>query len=258
MLGLWFVICGAGQTMAQQPDFSPYVSAVEECRGDIPRPLGLSSDKRLLCLDGFVTSDLDLAAAADLAKGGFAVVRSGGGDKQRAATLANLLRDRGAVVVIRDFCLQVCASFLVLASSETIVPEGALVAWGVLQRASDHKCMAFIEAEDEAGPYLTSVHCEQRLSDSRPQERLFAEFYRERIAGPAFTDPPESRFVRRALMNLYRSNGPFSPVLWTWHPRHHASTIKTKVVYQRYPQSQDEVDQIVHRLGLRWRVIYDP
>lgn len=84
--------------------------------------MALSPDKQVLCLDGVITSDTNLVAAADLAKRGFAVVRSSGGDRARAIELANMLRDRDAVVVVRDVCLYACASFLVLAASETYVP----------------------------------------------------------------------------------------------------------------------------------------
>jgi len=30
--------------------------------------------------------------------------------------------------------------------------------------------------------------------------------------------------------------------LWTWNPRYFPSKIKTKITYEAYPQSQDEVD----------------
>jgi hypothetical protein len=93
--------------------------------------MALSPDKRVLCLDGVFTSGLNLAVATDIADRGFAVVRSSGGDRARAIELANMVRDRDAIVVVRDVCLYACASFLVLASSETYVLEGALLAWGV-------------------------------------------------------------------------------------------------------------------------------
>lgn len=239
-------------------DFAPYARAADYCRGDVARPVALAPDKRVLCLDGVITSDMNIAAAADLANRGIAVVRSSGGDGDRAIELANVLRDRDAVVVIRDFCLHACASFILIASSETYVLKGALVAWGVMRRYPDHDCVGFREGIGELGPFLTSVQCVPADADERPTERIWSGFYRDRIAGPAFTDPPESRFVRRALMNLFRSTGEYPVVLWTWNPRHHASAIKTRVVYQHYPDSQQEVDTMVQRLGIARRVIYDP
>jgi hypothetical protein len=218
----------------------------------------LSQDKRVLCLDGVISSDLNVSIAAGLADHGVAIVRSRGGDAERAVQLANLLRDRNAVVVIRDFCFYACASFVLLASSEAYVPEGALVAWGVFRRYGDDDCMGFIEGKDQAGPFLTSLRCSAPPGDERPVERRWNEFYRDRVSATAFTDPPESTFVRRELMNLYRSTGQYPIVLWTWNPRHHASAIKTRLVYHHYPANQEEVDEIARRLGLSRRVIYDP
>jgi hypothetical protein len=127
-----------------------------------------------------------------------------------------------------------------------------------MRRYPDHHCFGFLDGIDELGPFLTSVPCAPTYGDERPVERIWTEFYRDRIAGPAFTDPPESRFVRRALMNLFRSTGQYPVVLWTWNPRHHASAIKTRIVYQHYPTSQEEVDTMVRKLGMAYRVIYDP
>lgn len=249
---------GADHSAAQEVDFTPYALAAEYCRGDVARPIVLSEDKRVLCLDGAVTPDLNVAIAADLADRGLAVVRSRGGDTASAVRLANALRDRNAAVVVRDFCLYACASFILLSSSETYVLDGALAAWGPFQRYPDDDCIGFIEGKDQAGPFLTRLSCSLDYPDERPRSWLWDEFYRDRIVDTVYTDPPESRFIRRELMNWYRSTGQYPLVLWTWNPRHHASAIKTKLVYQRYPGSQEEVDAIAKRLGLNRRVIYDP
>ena len=71
----------ANQSVAQETDFSPYARAAEYCRGDVARPIALSQDKRVLCLDGVITSDLNVAVAADLADHGVAVVRSSRGER---------------------------------------------------------------------------------------------------------------------------------------------------------------------------------
>lgn len=258
LLCLLFIISGGSKSVAQETDFTPYARAADFCRSDIARPIALSPDKRVLCLDGVITSDLNLVVAMDLTNRGIAVVRSAGGDRDRAIELANVLRDRDAVVVIQDFCLYACASFLLIASSETYVLEGALVAWGVMRRYPDHHCLGFQHGIDDNGPFLTSVQCSPAYADERPTERIWSQFYRDRIAGPAFTDPPESRFIRRALMNSFRATGEYPVVMWTWNPRHHASAIKTRIVYQHYPENQEEVDTMVKRLAISRRVIYDP
>ncbi|ULK99340.1 hypothetical protein [Bradyrhizobium sp. I71] len=257
---LYLLIAGgdASQSVAQETDFTPYARAADYCRGDVARPIALSQDRRVLCLDGAIASDRNVAIASDLADHGIAVVRSRGGDPVRAVQLANTLRDRNAIVVVRDFCLYACASFILLSSSETYVLDGALVAWGLFQRYPDRQCIGFIEGKDQEGAFLTWVSCSSDYPDERPRSRLWEEFYRDRIVDTVYTDPPESRFIRRQLMNLYRSTGQYPLVLWTWNPRHHASAIKTRLVYQHYPESQEEVDAIAGRLGLNRRVIYDP
>jgi len=253
------LLIGLGdRTPAQEADYSSYARAAEYCRGDVARPIALSEDKHVLCLDGAIPQDLSVSIAADLADHGIAIVRSRGGDSERAVQLANMLRDRNAIVVVHDFCLYACASFILLASSEAYVLDGALAAWGVFRRYVDDDCMGFIDADDQAGPFLRSFRCSEAYGDERLVDRRWNEFYRDRAFAAAFTDPPESRFVRRELMNLYRSTGQFPVVLWTWNPRYHASAITTKLVYQHYPDSQEEVDAIAKRLGLARRVIYDP
>lgn len=248
----------ARQSAAQEIDFTLYARAADHCRGDVATLIALAQDRRVLCLDGAITSDLNVAVAADLADHGIAVVRSRGGEPARAVQLANTLRDRNAAIVVRDFCLYACASFILLASSEAYV-DGALVAWGLFQRYLDQDCIGFVEGKDGAGPFLTWLRCSPDHADERPRSQLWNEFYRDRIVDTVYTDPPESRFVRRELMNLYRSTtGQYPLVLWTWNPRHHASAIKTKLVYQHYPESQEEVDAIAGRLGLKRRVICDP
>jgi hypothetical protein len=260
MLWASFATCCANAQQADEAVFAPYVRAAEYCRGDVPRPMALSPDKQVLCIEGRIAPNLDLSKATRLAERGIAVIRSHTGDPMRAAKLANVLRDRKAIVVVRDACLQACASFLLIASSESYVLRGALVAWGVVKRAPDQRCLTFIEISDGAGPFFTSSRCEAITgrSDDREKEWLWSRFYQERIAGSAYTDPPESKFVRRALMNLFRSTGEYPAVLWTWNPRAYASAIKTRIVYQHYPDSQEEVDGIVKQLGFRGRVIYDP
>jgi hypothetical protein len=69
--------------------------------------------------------------------------------------------------------------------------------------------------------------------------------------------------VRRIVRNLYAETGVFQDVMWTLHPRYYPTLFKTKIIYEAYPDSQEEVDGILTRLGLNIgglniRVIYDP
>jgi hypothetical protein len=56
---------------------------------------------------------------------------------------------------------------------------------------------------------------------------------------------------------MFEGTGVLPDVAWTWNPRYYASALKTKIVYEAYPESQAEVDELAARFRLR-RVIYDP
>ena len=63
--------------------------------------------------------------------------------------------------------------------------------------------------------------------------------------------------IRRILKSMFEGTGTNPNVLWTWHPRYYAGSIKTRIVYEAYPESQTEIDVMASKLGLP-RVIYDP
>jgi hypothetical protein len=56
-------------------------------------------------------------------------VRSTGGFAPEAIRLANILRDRNATVVIRDYCLSACANYFLVPTGTTYVLKNAIVAW---------------------------------------------------------------------------------------------------------------------------------
>jgi hypothetical protein len=98
-----------------------------------------------------------------------------------------------------------------------------------------------------------------RFEDIAKHKAVVSEvnrFYSERTVDPAFEPPPDSFRVRRALKNLYDETGVTPNVSWTLNPRYHAA-FKTKVSYEGYSKSQEDVDAMVARLHLG-RVIYDP
>src|SRR3954463_13311865 len=79
----------------------------------------LSEDRNLLCFDGAVTSNTSLDDFSRLNDGGVFVVRSVGGNIIRSMQIANILLDKGATVIIRDYCLSACANAIFVASSVT-------------------------------------------------------------------------------------------------------------------------------------------
>jgi hypothetical protein len=256
---LAFVCWGSNISCAQQQDDGVYARAVEYCRGNGKRPMALDRDKRTLCFDAELLPAMDISLAEDLAEEGLFVVRSFGGNVVTAIALADLLRDRRATVVVYDYCLSACASYLMVASTNTFVVKDSLVAW---HHTSSPLYCPSLEVPKDGGPKrLEKSPCfdapPEYQSGYREFQRLNDRFCATRFFDPLFEWPPESFTIRKILKGMFEGTGTYPDVFWTWNPRHHASTIKTKIVYEAYPDSQAMVDSMASKLRLR-RVIYDP
>lgn len=64
--------------------------------------------------------------------------------------------------------------------------------------------------------------------------------------------------MRRTVRNLYRDTDVYHHIMWTLNPRYYPRLFKTKMFYEQYPEGPNEVDEMVARLHLDIRVIYDP
>ncbi len=259
---LLVVLClGTGRCEESDVDWAAYARAVEFCRGGVARPMSLSSDKKILCFDGRINSGQDVSLANDLADEGLFVVRSFGGHVATAIALANLLRDRRAIVVIYDYCTSACAGYLFIASARTFVMKGSLVAWHHWATAIQFDCPRVAVAKDGGPKRVERSICPglnpDPLGGYGQALALSNRFYFERVTDKTFEFPPESFTVRRILKNMFEGTGTYPDVAWTWNPRYYETKIRTKVVYEAYPESQDDVDEMVNRLPLR-HVIYDP
>jgi hypothetical protein len=236
-----------------------YERAVEFCRGVAKRPMALDLDRRVLCFDGALQNERDISLASGLMEKGLFVVRSPGGEARIAVALADFLRERHATVVVYDYCFSACASYLLVASAETFVMKDSLVAW---HHTTAPLCPSLEVAKDGGPKRLEKLAC----ADSPPgYQRLGGEFRRrdeQFIAARAVDQklewPPESVTIRKTLRSLFEGVGRYPDVLWTWNPRFIATSLKTKIVYEAYPNSQDEVDAMAKKLRLRQRVLYDP
>jgi hypothetical protein len=257
-LGLILFPCNG---RAQDFDKESYYRAVEYCRGDVARPVALSADKKILCFDGWIFRDtMDESRLKSLSENGLFVVRSFGGETAWAIAISDMLRDRRATVVVYDYCLSACASFFLVASFQTYVINGSLVAWH--NGVSIMPVCTFLREPRDLGPRklvrapcpdLPSLWLDQ-YSDLVSMEK---QFYSERTLDPSFEDPPESFYIRKILRTMYEGTGLDPDVAWTWNPRYLKSTFKANIYYEAYPQSQEEIDGMVARLHLR-KVIYDP
>ena len=263
LLVVWLTFGSSrSQELSQEPgvDWPSYAQAAEFCRGDVERPMSLSHDKRILCFDGWIVKDQDVSLAKDLADEGLFVVRSFGGDILVALALSDLLRDRRATVVVYDYCNSSCAGYFLIASTRAFVLKGTLVAWHPM-RSGVRDCPSLTAAADGGPKRLERSPCSdvppERLWKYERVKLLNQRFFAERTFDENFEFPPESPFIRRVLTIMFESSGDFPDVAWTWNPKYYKEAIKTKVIYEAYPESQREVSTMVKRLHLR-PVIYDP
>ena len=249
---------GSQSARAEQPDFSVYARAVEFCRSIVKRPLALDLDHRILCFDGTIRWDQDMSLVKGLLPGGLFVVRSPGGIGPTAIALADLLAERQAIVVVYDYCVSACANYLLVASAETFVMKDTLVAWHLVAAPL---CPSLEISRDGGPKRLEKKPC----ADSPPKyqemgreiEREHEQFFAKRAVAPPIEWPPESFTIRKTLRSMFEGAGVYPDVIWTWHPRYYSSLIKTKIIYEAYPESQGEVDALALKLGMG-RVLYDP
>ena len=255
-------VLSSRQARAEEATFDRerYYGAVQYCRGDVPRPIALSADGQVLCFDGPVPTNLDMSVAKDLKENGLFVARSPGGDGGPAARLSDVVRDRHATVVIYDFCNSACAMFFLIASYQTYVLKGTLVTWHYPQSGDPaHPFCTFLTAPRDGEPRRVQLGpCQS--GGERGVYRYWTNldrFFEERMFDPSAV-PPDSLYVRKIVARRYAERGFYSDILWTLHPRYYPQLFKTKIVYEAYPQSQEEVDEMRARLRLPVSVIYDP
>jgi hypothetical protein len=72
-----------------------------------------------------------------------------------------------------------------------------------------------------------------------------------------FAYSPQSSHTRKMVWIKYDLSASYRDVFWMWNPRHHVNYFKTRITYEAYPESQDEVDEITRRFRLP-DIIYDP
>jgi hypothetical protein len=216
----------------------------------------LSPDKQVLCLTGVMSQNMDVSLANDLKDKGLFVVRSPGGYPAPAIALSDIIRDRHATVVVYDHCFSACAGFLLVASDQTYVLKGTLVAWHYFQ---GNELCTFLTAPRDGEPRkLQRGPCQPNGEYGFSYSQMLIDFFKKRAVNPPISFPPDSLYVRRILRNLYAETAVFHDVMWTLHPRYYPILFKTRIFYEAYPENQGEVDSMLARLGLRTRVIYDP
>jgi hypothetical protein len=220
----------------------------------------LSQDKTILCFDGRIEIEQDTAPFDGLMQGGLFVVRSGGGYAPTAIRLANLLRDRDATVVAHGYCLSACANYFLVATSRTYVTRDTIVAW--------HGGLPRIECNPGNMEALQRALRERRAA-SGPKDgdsleaaceaiRQSALFFKQRGLDASYVQRPQTFDTRKFHDLVVKQGADPRRIFWMWNPRNHKDRLGPGLIYEAYPASQDEVDDIVARAHLGARVIYDP
>jgi hypothetical protein len=255
---------GTGHSQQDFPDRERYYRAVEFCRGAhvFPGSMLLSPDKLILCFDGVIARDMDVSAAKDLGENGLFVVRSPGGYPGPAMTLSDIVRDRHGTAVVYDYCISACALFFLIASDQTYVLKGTLVVWHLSPDTPEHQLCTSLMTPRGGGPrkLIRGLCGNGTFADPAANSigSATTSFFKDRIVDQSLELPPDSLHVRKIVGSLYAETGVYRDVGWTIHPRSYPRMFKTRVVYEAYPESQDEVDDILARLHVNWKIIYDP
>lgn len=235
---------------AQQPenDWDLYHLAVEYCRGPLQRPIASGPDRRIVCFDGWIDDGMDLSAISDLQDNGLFVDRSFGGHGATAIALSRLLQERHATVVVYDYCLAACASFLLIASDHAYVTSNSIVAWRVLDDRRT-ECISVGETNDRRGKRLRRTSCPEASSEQKGKVdtaiRLERDFYAKRTVDPNFGGPPDSTYTRRTIKNIYDQLGIYPMIAWT--PKSQISRLLQD------PRSSTKPTPEIRKKSTRWR-----
>jgi hypothetical protein len=199
----------------------------------------LNEDRTILCFDGDIDHYLDVTPVLRLKDSGTAVVRSFGGSAGMAMTIADLLWEKNATVVVRDYCLSACANALFVASHQTYVLPHTIVAWhGGPADCSDQ----------------TAVEALRRLY--RACNDYGRSFYAKRGLDRNHLIAPPTAHTRNLFYLAIDGAPQKRSVFWMWHPANHRSYFKDRVTYEAYPDSQLAIEAIM--MGRRTpRIIYD-
>jgi hypothetical protein len=254
----------SNQSRAQESslDKDRYYAAVDYCRQSAsPRPMALSPDKRILCFTGEVAQNMDLSPVKELEQDGLFVVRSPGGNATPAIDLSNLLHDRRATVIAYHCCISACATFFLIATDQAYVLKGTLIAWHYpLSRDPFRPFCTSAEKAHDGGPKKLHRGLCNASGDGVGYGPYPAEtqFFKSRVIDPLFEPPPDSKYARKIVSSIFAETSVYRDIAWTIHPRFYPRLFKTKIVYEAYPESQAEVDDMLARLHMNFRVIYDP
>jgi hypothetical protein len=240
--------------------FEDLSAAVAYCRGH-GGLVKLNEDQTTLCFDGPIIDGQDDIPFHQLKQNGMFVVRSNGGYTLAAINLANILREKDARTVIYDYCLSACVNFFLVAASQAYVMRKTVIAWhGTFERA--HCRGQVLEIVRKSGREYYRLP----QGDSIPENirkicqahDLVEMFFKQRGIADRHVYEPQPEGIKKLFYLAMKQGGDGTNIAWMWNPRNYGEYFKIPIVYESYPASQAEVDQILADAGLRVQIFYDP
>lgn len=221
----------------------------------------LSDDQTRLCFDGEIVKEQDDAPFHALRQHGLFIVRSNGGYPSTAIRLANILREKEAMIVVYDYCLSACANFFLVASFETYVVKKTVMAWhgnGTRTRCTVQGMEVSRKGKVQGRQWFPEGKVPPGLAEACEAARLRDAFFLQRgISDNHLYEPQPLEIRRRFYLNISQG-GDGRGIFWMWHPSNYGNYFKIPITYESYPANQEEVDQILSKLGRRAHIIYDP
>jgi hypothetical protein len=253
------LLAGALQIGSATAGFDDLSAAVAYCR-TYPKTVKLKDDQTILCFDGPILKEQDDALFRQLSRQGLFVVRSKGGNAVAAIRLANILRDKEATVVIYDYCVSACADFFFVAAAATFVMKKSIVAWhgtGTRYRCTNNKVE--IVGWERRETRLFSDRSPASLRELCSAIRQMTHFFKERNIDDRHLYEPQPDHIRKLFASaIEHGEAAGKSIVWMWNPRNYGDYFKIPVTYESYPASQEEVDEILSKAGIRARIVYDP
>jgi hypothetical protein len=267
------LLCSAMSAPSAQIREDVIASAVDFCRGyppipmrrypdfGTPQPEGYSfhikDDKTVLCYDGVIFDNQNISVMNDLVEGGFFVIRGGAGMPTTALKMGNILKSKMATVVIRDYCVSACAAFIYIASDTTYVVRDSIVVWHAIRyQAPPCDDNAFLMSSTETKELWMSFSPERRERNCKYLADL-VDFFKKRGSTLNSLFATQSPHIKKVTQSANDQGLDTTDQYWMWHPRYHQGVFNTKIIYESYPKSQDEVNEITRRFGLP-KMLYDP
>jgi hypothetical protein len=235
--------------------------AIDYCR-HFPSTVRLSDDGTILCFDGPIELDTDLSIFHRLKKRGYFVMRSAGGYPRESMLLANILREKDALIVLYDYCFSACANF-VLVANKTYVAKDTVVAWhavesllGKLTATECHGAGLKLLRKEYFARYGADTN--RTLDYICEASELFRAFFSGRELDNQHIYKPQTHHTKKTERLLLMNGIDKKEFFWMWNPQNYGDYFKSRVFFDSYPRSQDEVDSIIarHRLGIR--IVFDP